>query len=67
MLLEVIGLLFALFALFFAQNAWRTHAAAAHGPDHAHFLTYCIVGLVFLYFSVTSFVKAGRTGKPNPS
>ena len=60
LLLELAGLLFALFALFFAQHAWRTRASALHGPDHAHFLVYSIAGLVFLYFSSTSFLKANR-------
>jgi hypothetical protein len=51
-----------MFALFFAQNAWRTRASAVHGPDHAHFLVYTMVGGVFLYFSLSSFFKANRRG-----
>lgn len=65
LLLEVTGLLFALFALFFAQNAWRTRASAVRGVDHAHFLIYAIIGAVFLYFSISSFFKANRRGKPS--
>src|SRR6202012_5813708 len=61
--LEITGLFFALFALFFGQNAWRTRASVLHGPEHAHFLLYAIVTLVFVYFCVSSFVKAARPGR----
>jgi hypothetical protein len=61
--LEITGLFFALFAVFFGQNAWRTRASVLHGPEHAHFLLYAVVTLVFLYFCVSSFVKASRRGK----
>ena len=61
--LEITGLFFALFATFFGQNAWRTRAAALHGPEHVHFLLYVAVTLVFIYFCVSSFVKASRRGK----
>jgi hypothetical protein len=61
--LEITGLFFALFALFFGQNAWKTRSAALHGPEHAHFLLYAIVTLVFVYFCVSSFVKAARRSK----
>ena len=60
--LEITGLFFALFAVFFGQNAWRTRSSVLHGPEHAHFLLYAIVTLVFLYFCVSSFVKAARRG-----
>ena len=61
--LEITGLFFALFAIFFGQNAWRTRASALHGSEHAHFLLYAIVTLVFVYFCVSSFVKAARRGR----
>jgi hypothetical protein len=61
--LEITGLFFALFALFFGQNAWKTRSAALHGPEHAHFLLYAIVTLVFVYFCVSSFVKAARRSR----
>jgi hypothetical protein len=67
LLLELTGLLFALFALFFAQNAWRTRASALRGADHAHFLLYSIIGMVFVYFSLSSFFKANRRSKAKPS
>ena len=61
--LEITGLFFALFAVFFGQNAWRTRASALHGPEHAHFALYSVVTLIFLYFCVSSFVKARRRGR----
>jgi hypothetical protein len=61
--LEITGLFFALFALFFGQNAWNTRTSALHGPRHAQFLLYAIVSLVFLYFCISSFVKAARRGR----
>jgi hypothetical protein len=61
--LEITGLFFALFAIFFGQNAWRTHASALHGPEHARFLVYAAVTLVFLYFCITSFIKAAHRGR----
>ena len=61
--LEITGLFFALFATFFAQSAWRTRASALHGPEHTHFVLYIVVALVFVYFCVTSFLKASRRGK----
>lgn len=61
--LEITGLFFALFTVFFAQNAWRTRASALHGPEHTHFLLYSVITLVFLYFCVSSFIKASRRGR----
>jgi hypothetical protein len=61
--LEITGLFFALFAVFFGQNAWRTRTSALHGPEHAHFLLYAVVTLIFVYFCVSSFVKASRRGR----
>lgn len=61
--LEITGLFFALFALFFGQNAWKTRFSALHGPEHAHFLLYAVVTLIFVYFCVSSFVKAARRSR----
>jgi hypothetical protein len=61
--LEITGLFFALFALFFGQNAWNTRTSALHGPQHAQFLLYAVATLIFLYFSISSFVKAARRGR----
>jgi hypothetical protein len=61
--LEITGLFFALFALFFGQNAWNTRTSALHGPQHPQFLLYAVATLIFLYFSISSFVKAARRGR----
>jgi predicted lipid-binding transport protein (Tim44 family) len=61
--LEITGLFFALFAVFFGQNAWRARAGILHGPEHVRFLVYAAVTLVFAYFCVSSFIKASRRGK----
>ena len=61
--LEITGLFFALLAAFFGQSAWRTRASALHGPEHTHFLLYVVITLVFVYFCISSFIKASRRGK----
>jgi hypothetical protein len=61
--LEITGLFFALFAIFFGQNAWNTRTSVLHGPEQAHFLLYAVATLIFLYFSISSFVKAARRGR----
>jgi len=63
--LEITGMFFALFAVFFGQNAWNARASALHGPQHAYFLLYATVTLVFIYFCITSFIKARRRGRRN--
>jgi hypothetical protein len=57
---EISGVFFALFAAFFAQCAWETRSAWIVGPEHRHFWIYIIVAAVFLYFSVSSFVRSRR-------
>lgn len=61
--LEITGLFFALFALFFAQNAYRLRHAWYSGADHARFLIYAAVTLLFLYFAFSSFYRARRKEK----
>ncbi|MGI8772604.1 MAG: hypothetical protein ACR2JE_14360 [Acidobacteriaceae bacterium] len=61
--LEITGLFFALFALFFAQNVMRLRFAYAHGPEHTHFVLYVILMLLFCWFSISSFLKARRRSK----
>ena len=58
--LEITGLFFALFALFFAQNLYRLRADWKRGPEHEHFVIYCVLLVLFAYFSVTSFARARR-------
>jgi predicted anti-sigma-YlaC factor YlaD len=61
--LEVTGLFFAIFGLFFAQNAWRLRHAWRTGADHQHFVIYALVTLVFCYFTFSSFHRARRKEK----
>ena len=58
--LEVTGLFFAIFGLFFAQNAYKLRHAWSSGPDHSRFLIYAVVTLVFFYFTFSSFYRARR-------
>jgi len=61
--LEITGLFFFLFALFFAQGAYRMRHAWYSGADHTRLITYAVVALVFLYFSFSSFYRARRKEK----
>jgi hypothetical protein len=61
--LEVTGLFFALFGLFFAQNVYKLRHAWQAGPDHQRFLVYSIVTLLFFYFAASSFYRARRKEK----
>src|ERR1700678_4176510 len=64
--LEITGLFFALFALFFVQSVYRVHTAWRHGPEHSHLLLYCAMAFIFAWFSVSSFAKAYRKSKRGP-
>jgi len=61
--LEITGLFFGLFAFFFASNAYKLRAFYMTGAEHQKFLIYAICTLVFLYFTVSSFLRAGRKEK----
>jgi hypothetical protein len=61
--LEITGLFFALFALFFVQNAFRTFGSWRQGPEHQHFWLYTALAAGFLWFSVSSFLRAYRKGR----
>lgn len=61
--LEVTGLFFALFALFFAQNIYRVRGAWRQGAQHGHFLLYIALAAVFVWFSASSFLRARRKEK----
>lgn len=58
--LEITGLFFAIFTLFFASNLWRLRANWHSGPSHHRFLLYAVITLAFCYFTITSFVRASR-------
>lgn len=61
--LEVTGLFFGLFALFFTVNLWRFHTDWQAGPNHKRFLLYALCAIVFCYFTVSSFARARRGAK----
>jgi hypothetical protein len=64
--LEITGLFFALFALYFAQNVYRVRAAWRQGPEHSHLLLYCALTAAFAWFSFSSFARAYRRSKRGP-
>lgn len=61
--LEVTGLFFGVFTLFFGMNTWKLRREWAIGPDHQRFLVYTVVTLVFAYFTFSSFYRARRKEK----
>jgi hypothetical protein len=58
--LEVTGLFFALFALFFVQGAYRLRANWHSGPGHERLLIYVAVAVLFFYFAASSFYRARK-------
>ena len=60
LLLEVTGVFFFLPVVVFGPTVWRTRQSWAHGPDHRTFLISAGIVLLFLYLSVTSFLRARR-------
>ena len=65
--LEVTGLFFALFALYFAQNVYRVRTSWRQGPEHSHLLLYSALAAAFAWFSFSSFARAYRRSKRAPS
>ena len=61
--LEVTGLFFALFSLFFVQGAYRLRADWRTGPNHQRLLIYAAIAILFLYFAASSFYRAHRKQK----
>jgi hypothetical protein len=64
--LEITGLFFALFALFFVQSVYRVRSSWWQGPEHAHLLLYVALAVGFAWFSVSSFTRAYRKSKRGP-
>ena len=58
--LEITGLFFALFSIFFAQGVYRLRADWRSGPNHARLLIYATVAVLFLYFAISSFYRARK-------
>lgn len=65
--LEITGLFFALFGLFFAQSVYRVHTAWKGGPEHAHLVLYTLLTAGFLWFSFSSFARAYRKSRQGRS
>jgi hypothetical protein len=64
--LEITGLFFALFALFFVQSVYRVRSAWRQGAEHTHLLLYVLLAGIFVWFSVSSFTRAYRKSKRGP-
>jgi hypothetical protein len=64
--LEITGLFFALFALFFVESGYRVRTAWRQGPEHTHLLLYAAMAIAFAWFSVSSFTRAYRKSKRGP-
>ena len=64
--LEITGLFFALFALFFAQSVYRVHTAWKAGAEHGHLVLYALMTAGFIWFSFSSFARAYRKSKRGP-
>lgn len=61
--LEVTGFFFGIFAFLMGNQAWKQRAALhlpARDVEAQHFYTYCFFCALFLYFAVSSFVRARR-------
>lgn len=59
--LQITGVFFALFTAFFSLHAWQ--AAKAAGIHDRHVLIYAAIALLFAWFTVTSFWRAGTKHK----
>lgn len=60
---EITGVFFAIFAAFFAQQAWNMRSNWLAGSDHDHFWIYVVVAAVFLYFSISAFIRSRRPAR----
>ncbi len=62
--LEFTGVFFGIFALFAGTGAWKLrgslHETATNHEDHIHFVMAALMAVVFAYFCISSFVRAGR-------
>ncbi len=65
--LEVTGVFFGLMAFSVGAGAWKLrgalHGTAANHEDHVRLLVAIGITLVFAYFCVSSYVRAGRRGR----
>lgn len=62
--LEFTGVFFGIFAVYALSGAWKLrehlHEKAGNHDAHVHFLMAAIMGTVFAYFCVSSFLRARR-------
>lgn len=58
--LEITGLFFGVFTVFFGGNVWRLRDDWAGGPSHHRFILYAFITLIFFYFTVSSFIRVSR-------
>ena len=62
--LEFTGVFFGIFALYALSGAWKLreyiHEKPGSHDQHVHFLMAAIMGVVFTYFCVSSFLRARR-------
>jgi len=58
--LEVTGVFFGIFVLWFSVDLWKARQGYAQGPDHNRFLFDCVLTALFGYLCVSSFWRAGR-------
>jgi hypothetical protein len=56
--LEITGLFFGLFTLFFAQNVYKFRSDWKTGPEHTHFIIYAALTLLFAGFTANQFYRA---------
>lgn len=65
--LEFTGVFFGIFSIYAASGAWKLrhdlHETATNHDSHIHFLMAAIMAVVFAYFCVSSFLRAGRKGR----
>ena len=58
--LEIVGVFFLVPVLIFGAAMWRMRASWEHGPNHTIFLASGAIVIMFLYLSITSFMRAWR-------
>jgi hypothetical protein len=61
--LEVTGLFFGIFTLFFATNTWKLRHEWASVTNHQRFLIYAVGTMIFGYFTFSSFYRARQKEK----
>lgn len=59
--LQISGVFFAMFSIFFIEHAWQTYRVT--GPHGGRLLVYSIFALLFAWFTISSFWKARRRQK----